>query len=386
MLAYTDTDVDAPDTWIESDTKLIHNTQMVKLHSFDTKVCPGSVPIYLFGISITDLVLDSIANSQFLCWSGRSTRSTRWCRTRRMRTTPLRRQAQVLTMNQSTLKRKPLLLTILICFLIAIAVIREARIELLEAELGRFVMLANESAEEMYTRLKKIIKKIRSYGSKKWTDHEVVKIMLRAYFLRNSVLCFMIRDSPNYEKMTPEVVLGRFIRHEMMENEGLLEAELGRFVMLADESAEEMYTRLKKIINKLRSYGSKRWTDHEVVKIMLRAYFLRNSVLCFLIRQSPNYEKMTPEVVLSKFIDHETLLEEAKYVDIMSKSVTASKNQDIALNANKKQKGKCVFEESTSEDNEDSSSLDEEKIALIKSFKKIMKSRNYKSNKKNDKE
>ncbi|PWZ37329.1 hypothetical protein Zm00014a_025500 [Zea mays] len=38
MLAYTDTDVDAPDTWIESDTKLIHNTQMVKLHSFDTKV------------------------------------------------------------------------------------------------------------------------------------------------------------------------------------------------------------------------------------------------------------------------------------------------------------------------------------------------------------
>lgn len=198
-------------------------------------------------------------------------------------------------MNQSTLKRKPLLLTILICFLIAIAVIREARIELLEAKLGRFVMLANESAEEMYTRLKKIIKKIRSYGSKKWTDHEVVKIMLRAYFLRNSVLCF-------------------------------------------------------------------------------------------LIRQSPNYEKMTPEVVLSKFIDHETLLEEAKYVDIMSKSVTASKNQDIALNANKKQKGKCVFEESTSEDNEDSSSLDEEKIALIKSFKKIMKSRNYKSNKKNDKE
>jgi hypothetical protein len=295
MLAYTDTDVDAPDTWIESDTKLIHNTQMVKLHSFDTKVCLGSVPIYLFGISITDLVLDSIANSQFLYWSGRSTRSTRWCRTRRMRTTPLRRQAQVLTMNQSTLKRKPLLLTILICFLIAIAVIREARIELLEAKLGRFVMLANESAEEMYTRLKKIIKKIRSYGSKKWTDHEVVKIMLRAYFLRNSVLCFMIRDSPNYEKMTPEVVLGRFIRHE-------------------------------------------------------------------------------------------TLLEEAKYVDIMSKSVTASKNQDIALNANKKQKGKCVFEESTSEDNEDSSSLDEEKIALIKSFKKIMKSRNYKSNKKNDKE
>ncbi|GJN02519.1 hypothetical protein PR202_ga19880 [Eleusine coracana subsp. coracana] len=38
VLAYTDTDVDAPGTWIESDAKLISNPQMVKLHSFDTKI------------------------------------------------------------------------------------------------------------------------------------------------------------------------------------------------------------------------------------------------------------------------------------------------------------------------------------------------------------
>lgn len=38
MLAYTDADVAAPLTWIESDPKLIANPQMVKLHSFDTKV------------------------------------------------------------------------------------------------------------------------------------------------------------------------------------------------------------------------------------------------------------------------------------------------------------------------------------------------------------
>ena len=42
VLAYTDTDVDAPGTWVESDAKLIDNPQMVKLHSFDTKVCPRS--------------------------------------------------------------------------------------------------------------------------------------------------------------------------------------------------------------------------------------------------------------------------------------------------------------------------------------------------------
>uniref|UniRef100_A0A803L126 HORMA domain-containing protein n=1 Tax=Chenopodium quinoa TaxID=63459 RepID=A0A803L126_CHEQI len=38
VLAYTDKDVAAPLTWIESDPKLISNPQMVKLHSFDTKI------------------------------------------------------------------------------------------------------------------------------------------------------------------------------------------------------------------------------------------------------------------------------------------------------------------------------------------------------------
>ena len=38
VLAYTDKDLAVPFTWIESDPKLIANPQMVKLHSFDTKV------------------------------------------------------------------------------------------------------------------------------------------------------------------------------------------------------------------------------------------------------------------------------------------------------------------------------------------------------------
>ncbi|KAL2903526.1 Mitotic spindle checkpoint protein MAD2 [Bienertia sinuspersici] len=38
VLAYTDKDVAAPFTWIESDPKLISNPQMVKLHAFDTKI------------------------------------------------------------------------------------------------------------------------------------------------------------------------------------------------------------------------------------------------------------------------------------------------------------------------------------------------------------
>jgi hypothetical protein len=53
--------------------------------------------------------------------------------------------------------------------------IRKARIELLKGDLRRFVMLDDETPHEVYTRPKQIINKIRSYGSKKWTNHEVVK-------------------------------------------------------------------------------------------------------------------------------------------------------------------------------------------------------------------
>jgi mitotic spindle assembly checkpoint protein MAD2 len=38
VLAYTDAETAVPFTWVESDAKLIDNPQMVKLHSFDTKV------------------------------------------------------------------------------------------------------------------------------------------------------------------------------------------------------------------------------------------------------------------------------------------------------------------------------------------------------------
>lgn len=40
----------------------------------------------------------------------------------------------------------------------------------------------------------------------------------------------------------------------------VLEGELWRFIMLDDESQQDMYNRLKKIINKLWSLGSKKWS------------------------------------------------------------------------------------------------------------------------------
>jgi hypothetical protein len=45
----------------------------------------------------------------------------------------------------------------------------------------------------------------------------------------------------------------------------LIEGQLDRFVMLDDEGPQEMYNRLKKLVNQVRAYGSKRWGDQMVI-------------------------------------------------------------------------------------------------------------------------
>jgi hypothetical protein len=49
----------------------------------------------------------------------------------------------------------------------------------------------------------------------------------------------------------------------------LVEGELGRFAMIRGEEPTQTYNRLKTLVNKIRSYGSTRWTDHDVVRRMM---------------------------------------------------------------------------------------------------------------------
>jgi hypothetical protein len=165
----------------------------------------------------------------------------------------------------------------------------------------------------------------------------------------------------------------------------MIEGELGRFAIYDGESPQEMYHRLKKLVNKVRSLGSKTWTDHEVVKRLLRAFSPRNVTLCSMIREQPGFKKMTPEEVLGKIINHEMLENEAKYVKSIQNAIS-SNPPNVALKANKKDKGKRVVQESSSSEEEsedESSSLDEDEMALLmKNFNKLMRSRNFKGYKK----
>jgi hypothetical protein len=45
----------------------------------------------------------------------------------------------------------------------------------------------------------------------------------------------------------------------------LVEGELGRFAMIRGEEPTQTYNRLKTLVNKIRSYGSTRWIDHDIV-------------------------------------------------------------------------------------------------------------------------
>jgi hypothetical protein len=45
----------------------------------------------------------------------------------------------------------------------------------------------------------------------------------------------------------------------------LVEGELGRFTMKREDEPTETYNRLKTPVNKIQSYGSTRWTNHDVV-------------------------------------------------------------------------------------------------------------------------
>jgi hypothetical protein len=87
--------------------------------------------------------------------------------------------------------------------------VREGRIRALESELNRFVIKDDESPQDMYNHLNKIINKIKSLGSTRWGRREVVDKILSAYMARNVQLPTLIREKRGFNKFTLADVIGR---------------------------------------------------------------------------------------------------------------------------------------------------------------------------------
>src|SRR5688572_11782432 len=157
-----------------------------------------------------------------------------------------------------------------------------------------------------------------------------------------------------------------------------IEGELGRFRLRQGEEPQDMYNRLKTLVNQVRNLGSVKWDDHEVVKVILRSLIFLNPNQVQLIRGNPRYTKMTPEEVIGNFVSFECMIKGSKKINELDEPST-SEAQPVAFKATEDKK-----EESTpSRQPIDASKLDNEEMALvIKSFRQILKQRrgkDYKS-------
>jgi hypothetical protein len=161
----------------------------------------------------------------------------------------------------------------------------------------------------------------------------------------------------------------------------MLEGQLNRFIMFDNETLQDMFNHLKKLVNKANALGSKKWTDCILTEHMMRAYTPMNDNVVALICQGPAYKRMSSDDVLGRIMNHEIYIEEANHVKNLSKGITTTRKQEITFKANKESKNKQEVVESPSEEEEeeDSSECDDENMTLfMKKFKKYIKKKKQK--------
>jgi hypothetical protein len=88
--------------------------------------------------------------------------------------------------------------------------------EMIEGELGRFVLNKGEEPQAMYNRLKTMVNQVCNLGSTKCDDHEMVKVILISLVFHNPTQVQLIRGDPRYKLMSPEEVIGKFVSFELM--------------------------------------------------------------------------------------------------------------------------------------------------------------------------
>jgi hypothetical protein len=149
--------------------------------------------------------------------------------------------------------------------------------------------------------------------------------------------------------------------------------------MYDDEISHEMFNQLKKLVNKARALGSKKWTDCMLMKRLMMAYTPMNFNIVVLIRQDPAYKKMSSDDMLERIMNHEMKIQEANNIKNLYMGISTSKKQDITLKAtNKNNKKKAILESLSEveeeEEDESEKEYDEDEVVLfIKKFNKFIK-------------
>jgi hypothetical protein len=105
----------------------------------------------------------------------------------------------------------------------------------------------------------------------------------------------------------------------------MLEGQLNHFNMYDDKTPHEMFNWLKKLVNKARALGFKKWTDCMLTERLMMAYTLMNYNVAAMIHQDPAYKKMISDDVLGRIMNHEMNIQEANNIKNLYKGVSTSK-------------------------------------------------------------
>jgi hypothetical protein len=105
----------------------------------------------------------------------------------------------------------------------------------------------------------------------------------------------------------------------------MLEGQLSHFIMYDDERPHEMFNQLKKLVNKTRALGSKKWTDHILMKRLMMSYTPMNYNVVALICQDLTYKKMSYDDVLGRIMNHGMNIQEANNIKNLYKGISTSK-------------------------------------------------------------
>jgi hypothetical protein len=105
----------------------------------------------------------------------------------------------------------------------------------------------------------------------------------------------------------------------------MLEGQLNHFNMYDDKTPHEMFNWLKKLVNKARALGFKKWTNCMLTERLMMAYTLMNYNVAAMIHQDPAYKKMISDDVLGRIMNHEMNIQEANNIKNLYKGVSTSK-------------------------------------------------------------
>jgi hypothetical protein len=162
--------------------------------------------------------------------------------------------------------------------------------------------------------------------------------------------------------------LHEWIRSEREEKYHIAMRKLNSFEMLANENANDMYSRLNILVEEVNGLGLTQISQPDVVRKILSVLPIDKYGHIVIVLHQMDLSVATPTQISGKINAHEM------YMHINDKDGSSSKRKDLALKANQEKKGKAkvqIEEESSSDDD-----LDANIALMVRKTTKMLKKLN----------